>query len=1577
MGDCRNKPPYYNREIAERDFAPEPIRAQGELLLYRALNIGRAIAFVGSGLSAAYGRPTWRRLVEGAFDNFNEQYSDDKLSSEPVYSAIRKAAEEIASQAGVSDPDALPLKAHLVQTLLGKSERLRNPRNARRVLQEQIKNQVRDDDVVARNTWKPLIDAESAPKSVDGAPQGEPRDAPAFIRALDTRSFLRTLAKGIAPHIPDSLKGPLEVIVAQLEAGRAAPSARLSPEERLLIPLLDCLRRLYPKCCVPLAPSIEDDLPPDTRRPAELDPIRIILEQFKIRRFLTTNYDFELERALERIGFAEGELRPLASGNLRAVARDAGLAMTAARPRGDRARSFVLRQDTAADLVGFGVDASSFDYDVFHLHGRALPHEKEDLVITERDYQAIYMRDTPAAHVIDEALTVTMGGNPIIFFGMGMLEADILRPLRRFVTNFGVRANRSIIALMPAEEKQLRRTQTALQIYLRYGVHILFYGAEPREGDPARPGKSAPSAFGRIQPFKSAPWDPQVVAIEDPAPLYRSITRMASIAAALGDSGHTSGLKRWLGRDAATRAERIGEILDEISWKQGATALGNIQDLNPFRDLVAAMFSDNKLFANKSARLALQRFFWMLDNRIRTGALCAALNDIADARIKWWQRWRELGRFRQIARNTHEWRDSRWVLVEPTRRMLSDDGRSAFRCVRFSMPNEEEFVRDDAVRSVMTRIFDASVSPSGRRIFLVHGRAGAGRGTLYHALADEFGRDSRYRFAFLTNTTFSTEYNTIVDELSEFVDRHLRPTSSRQRVGKRPDLIATLSGLKERLGDQRGLFVLGGLELLFRRGEGTPKNFEMAHRLSGLLDPALEEAPLDVVLLCCTEEVETIFGKDAQAGEVQALYRFGAGTGGPESAVRFPATKIKMELPHGSEITKSINTELKATIRVKVDDILTGLTAAVKGEVASTRPHWIKGLAGRFERSIVTACAIETFRSSGGAEDIHSDSAAIAVTRFLVDLGDMQVRAAGRPAAEIALSATLRQYMALGPRGRWLRTPGDTKGHEDESKVDPHLCEEILKHLAIISTPVEPEVLLRCPEILRQLPNKTGAEDLQCALELLQQRKLVFRVASRPEISEPDGFGRFAVHQSLQKYFFRKVGSPHLEFGDSCLFTVTLFASQPVDLPAPNRSAYEFMRDLVRALSFYPETHDSTMEPSSPEWRHRISCLRAALGLIRSAFGLSVVSRFAEFGDAEYEADRPFGYMEEFRLLLRWLVYKAGVMSLEHRSDDERRSDPEIGRLEALYGDEITWLYNECGVASLAQGNLDDALALLHQARRCNRKIEEGDGPNALRIGLNIALAHIERGELRRASLGLRRLRDVAQDKEPLLAAIVLGYQGLVAHMRGRRELAARRYRTALHRLRRMPGEARSISIFSRHYGDMLRSQDLSRAKRLHRDALAEAENSGQHDQLYRCHIALAYDELEEASTVPGTIRNVLLRLDLVIHYADRMELHSLKSEALMARARAIAVQGETRGAGEAAVAALSLANLYGQHMRAIRALHIYGSIVAERPRYESQARLILQAARAKAEAVGYQSVIEMSERRLIELGITTPTALG
>lgn len=215
-----------------------------------------------------------------------------------------------------------------------------------------------------------------------------------------------------------------------------------------------------------------------------LDVIGSLLHDLGIRRFLTLNYDVEVERAI--------------LGGLRKMSGDAAKAFRTLcercpTRRDDPARvtiedgarravvSATLNSRNIGELIGFAALDESYDRQVFHLHGRI--DDPDNLVLTQRDYRRVYMRDGHARSQFEEVQEMLFGGNPILFIGTGVSEADVLQPLRRFVSRSeSMRASpRTIFALLPANHESdadLRDALAAIQRVENFNVSTLYYGGE-------------------------------------------------------------------------------------------------------------------------------------------------------------------------------------------------------------------------------------------------------------------------------------------------------------------------------------------------------------------------------------------------------------------------------------------------------------------------------------------------------------------------------------------------------------------------------------------------------------------------------------------------------------------------------------------------------------------------------------------------------------------------------------------------------------------------------------------------------------------------------------------------------------------------------------------------------------------------------------------------------------------------------------------------------------------------------------------------------------------------------------------
>lgn len=220
---------------------------------------------------------------------------------------------------------------------------------------------------------------------------------------------------------------------------------------------------------------------------ATLDPLDRTVGRLGIWRYVTTNYDFEIERYFmdrgfrrfprheptqPRRGVAEPDTGDFRSDGIGGVLRD---------------QSF--RRDRAGDLIAFGIGDPRDVAAVFHLHGRV--GLDDPIVITERDYMDLYLRQDGWRETVDDGIAMTFSNSPLLFLGLGMTEGDLLRPLRQFMSNRDRTLGYQAIALLPAEKPVEERTKFASSLYLRYGVHTIFYGGgeielEAGEGERTR-----------------------------------------------------------------------------------------------------------------------------------------------------------------------------------------------------------------------------------------------------------------------------------------------------------------------------------------------------------------------------------------------------------------------------------------------------------------------------------------------------------------------------------------------------------------------------------------------------------------------------------------------------------------------------------------------------------------------------------------------------------------------------------------------------------------------------------------------------------------------------------------------------------------------------------------------------------------------------------------------------------------------------------------------------------------------------------------------------------------------------------
>jgi tetratricopeptide (TPR) repeat protein len=331
---------------------------------------------------------------------------------------------------------------------------------------------------------------------------------------------------------------------------------------------------------------------------------------------------------------------------------------------------------------------------------------------------------------------------------------------------------------------------------------------------------------------------------------------------------------------------------------------------------------------------------------------------------------------------------------------------------------------------------------------------------------------------------------------------------------------------------------------------------------------------------------------------------------------------------------------------------------------------------------------------------------------------------------------------------------------------------------------------------------------------------------------------------------------------------------------------------------------ENAREPGLEEVAKVFEGLRAAIGVIRTLFSIGIVSRFDDLDGLDFQLPPKLGYFEHHRLVVRWMIRLAGT--LQEKLEASGKLWP------PFYRDELVWLYNECGVFSLTQGEIYDAHALLGMAAAINRRIEGAEnGPMGRRLALNRCICQIERGRLDDAEEGFARIF-ASQREELLLREVARGYLGLVHHIKGRLDVAEQLYEEAIGALVAID-RFRPVSILQRHYGDMLRLVGrFGDAERVYRSAERAATAGGNMDLVHMAQVAMARLRFAQGIVDESTRR----LLEEATAYANTMELPRLKAESLFARGEALLHSGETTLAGDFAVRALRIATLNGLALR-------------------------------------------------------------
>ena len=1323
------------------------------------------------------------------------------------------------------------------------------------------------------------------------------------------------------------------------------------------------------------------------------DILHRLVYDLGIRRFATTNYDLEIERYANDIGF-----RAVIPTDDTASA--AGIT-TRVGPLGGQSRDFVLNDKTFADFLDFATSENTFALEVVHMHGMAT--KDTDIIVTERDYQHTYVRNDEVSTEFREAREATFGGNPILFIGFGMSESDVLRPLREFVVGRS-RRNRAVIALLSADDNQAGRKSFTLEQYVRNGVSVIYYGLADE------PGAESFEIWDRdqkkVQDQRDWSWIRAVLSAVDC--VEGAVADMLASGregplAAFNDSARAfleaccARLPDYRSKDVQCPIDRELEVLQEIVRQ--CSALASVK--------AAPAWEAVEEYLGTAVPNLL--------GRVRAAIRTAALNTALKAIRNHWKEWLMT-----------------WPLRIPDRadfvRYAHLGATKTEGCVwsrhRVNESWDPSASRKQVVAPKTWRLDGFSDQrPIGPRCLVISAARGRGKGHLYSLLAggrNRLGTPAPYVGQFFVNFHSTCEIASVWDVLPLFLlspdtcptlasgfkstgdvdemDRkawltiqktvppgQFRRWSRRERLERALyQAERSLSGGKT-LPPRRILIALFGLDLLFDVG-GRPKQPEIGEMFEVLLSEEYPLLPLDLVLSGRKSHLPALFRRPAKApaGDSEA-----ARNPWPGRQLRILLNAEQVADPVETRIVRTALERSGANTNPALDAMST--IKFLENRKTSGADRYFIYMPPSFDTSdfdwpgsrasearellVKTLLRDHSVRVSSNPSPEEQASAVstfahghLASSRFafsliafvIVDIVESDPIPPQR-AQEQAAAGFIDSIKQISPGyseggidlfleivfDYWFnRRLGDA--NEKRLKDDgPVLDEIIVRHIAVMNMPASAAVLAECPLVKRQVIGNNVLAAVTAALGRLVRTGLILR-QDEDDIGESTLVkSRYQVHRAIQDHIYRRLGSQHRESGDGNVFAPSLYAAQARGYPRLKAPAYAFLNELVDALAHYPRTTGAIRLNTLATDQIPVfsECLRAALGVTRTLFSLGVVARFADADGLPHRSASQVGYLEHHRLAIAWMIRLADWL-------DEQKN--KFKHLPPFYRDEIVWLYNECGVFSYAQGKCYAAKALFQRALTLQADIEgRSGGPTRRRILLNEGMNAIDRGRLTSARKAFDEVRLGARSDE-LSALIATGYCGVIDYYSGEFESARSKLDLAVKGLQDEE-RVRPLTLLKMCTGFLnLYTGRYDDSQREFAESLQLAEAGGFSDLVHTAYMGALKAHLRR----PGNHDHDIMReqarsLDVAEAYADRMDIPRLKVDVVLLRAEVLLRQNETTLSGTHVTQGLRIANLNGLTFRKIFALELLARVYRTRGHRKAADRLDVFTQRA-ARSTGY-----------------------
>ncbi|PID45179.1 MAG: hypothetical protein CSB47_09945 [Proteobacteria bacterium] len=1607
----------YNDDFAYSDFTSGGIEKRGVEALARALSMRRMIAFTASGITMEYGRPAWADLVnayihhvEKNYDRLKSLRGNTNSRSVVISPEFDSAWEEFVSlfmrlryrpdgpdfeegkrtsryqaledargkdRSYVDIPQSLRDRPEFITTFLSICEDL-----ATFVLPDDEKTQAEllgelRENIADQFSKTDLIDFYHA--TLDGLDQ----QSEGSKKKQYWRQILKRLGEP-APK-PKSSTAELKELVGKALEKRysqyyqrvsydSSKVSRVNSNARIAILCHRLAQELAENDGVDAAFDYESLLEGLFRK--HLDPLAVMYDDLEIRRFLTLNYDIEIERMLatryanhqdtghrEFLDFLQ---QPVNKNSVKQSKHDLSNGLKRA------VRSSTIGEGNLGDLFTFGAFPGNFDALVFHLHGRV--DDPDNMVITQLDYERLYLSSTNLRRSFEEARHAVFNGSDILFVGTGFNESDVIAPLRDFTARHRQMDDVSgcvYALLLSSTSKRFKGENIGLShtLYKNYGVYTIFVDG----GDNPRHKQLRKDRYYLDLLL-------EVLKVEDGATecVIKDDQRLADFVSRI--KRHQIRERTNLSSDVARLASReinvAFEVLDAVAKKSLSRAKLSECKVSTLEEISIPIFQ---------VRI-LRRIILALHSRIRSRALEESLQELAKKRVDWWQNWKirpayriaHYGELTKRATAPLLWVRQRAAYIYP------DDELKNYLDYKYSGNTSKLSYFGHYLNELAN--LEADEAASGVRIKRAVTPKCGGKGSIACFLSERFSPDERnqkdyypypfgyifqnergikdyveYDGGFFAHLTFTLEFTSTIFALVRFITK----VTETKRAELLPDVIGSnepdrntglwllklaLSELEKT--DSKVFICLSGLcRLVDENGDAyNPVHREFFRILTGkgTENPEHEDDKkpncVDLLLIAVEQKfpIRYLSREQLQTADecVPKVVQDN------ESQYKFRKDK-KIWLKHWGRLPRaSIEQSLDMAITVaerhfesflKDDDMRLAVRKLVYNNLKKNAGGKRWGDLIDFIKSRVVYIQI-VVRLLYWFTIVHDDERRRDLrnnTREFSDhlselLGHLAI-VVGQGAERDLMKQSIIEYRRLDQDCLSKKAACSLKSTTDDAlKVKVETLDVIMRHLALFSYPVQPCVLMSCPDLVSRLTpdslvdNDRGrvesSELVQLALDMLVRRGLVIRVKSCRGDDKEKMRCLYILHRDAVEVITRDMNYITQYGVSEAPYQSTFYCAQVQSRRGvPNVEHFNFVSKLLQySLSqnrlFTGRNTDlvnskQDFEVSVDGFYKASAVIRGAYAILRGSFSIGAVSRLGKLG--KFHKKQPYeAYRSWIQDILNCAVglteYRERVRQAQGVDTDAFSIEQfEIGFNQPFYQEEISWLYNEYAVVSFMQGRLFDANVLYNQALRALSAIEHGDEDQAVgaprrRVTINLALTEIELGNIRDARLLLDQIigelvvTPYGTTSVSLLYA--KGYRALCDHLTGNFSQAEKGYRSVIDAVLERR-QLRAASIFKRHLADLLRVQGkVDDAKHYLLLSETTANQSQQEDIFHYTLIARA--RLMRDIKARSEALKILRQTE---GYAKNMGLQKMLAETLKVRAEVMLAEGEVVQAGKVA----------------------------------------------------------------------------